>query len=357
MNIPAGIYNFDAIAANVQNLFEEGLAILGSETSGLIIAAVYIAIIVIERVCYVFSECHYWDSREAFANILSSLFVAVTEALLTGSVFFTLFSLIYENMRLVTMPISALTIVIMFFANDLCHYFDHRMQHRISLLWALHIPHHSSTDFNVLVANRGTALQFGLLTSPVYLVLPLLGFPLSVFLFVKFFGNIWGTFSHTKLVGQMGFIEGVFSTPSNHRVHHGIESKYIDKNFGQVLIIWDRVFGTYQPEEATPTYGLIDQMSRRGLWQIQTHGIFWLLQRLSTAQNFGQTVRLLFRPPEWSLLATDTSVLQAPTFLDNQRSDLNLPAESEIATIRNVECIITEELHHVDVKIPGYGHK
>jgi sterol desaturase/sphingolipid hydroxylase (fatty acid hydroxylase superfamily) len=310
--------HIDPLVAGATDLFGWSFAILGSSKGGLVIAAIYVGMIIVERLCYLFVNRHQWNDREAFSNILSSLFVEAAQITLTGGIFFSLYTLVYEYLRIFTLPISIITIFVMLLANDLCHYLDHRMQHRVSLLWALHIPHHSSTDFNVLVANRGTVLLFGLLTSPIYLTLPLLGFPLSVFLFVKFFGDIWGTFSHTKLVERMGFLEGLLSTPSNHRVHHGIEPKYIDKNYGQVFVVWDRLFGTYQREEEAPTFGLIEQMPQRGLWHIQTYGVYWLLRRLATAENFRHALALMFRPPEWSIRTTDTTSPVEPVLPANQ---------------------------------------
>jgi hypothetical protein len=98
----------------------------------------------------------------------------------------------------------------------------------------------------------------------------------------------------------MGVLEGVLATPANHRVHHGIEPKYLDKNYGQVLIVWDRLFGTWQPEEEEPTYGLVRQLDKHTVWNIQTSGMQWLFGQMRKAPRLRDQLLYLARPPGWS---------------------------------------------------------
>jgi sterol desaturase/sphingolipid hydroxylase (fatty acid hydroxylase superfamily) len=121
-----------------------------------------------------------------------------------------------------------------------------------------------------------------------------------MFLAAKFFGNLWGIFNHTRLVRRMGFLENWLATPANHRVHHGIEPKYLDKNYGQVLIIWGRLFASWQAEEEEPTYGLVTQMDSHRLWDIQTWGVRWLWGRMQTADGLTDKLFYLIKPPGWS---------------------------------------------------------
>jgi sterol desaturase/sphingolipid hydroxylase (fatty acid hydroxylase superfamily) len=298
-----------AAVSSVAHLVFEALS---NDSNGLIIAISYIAMIVAERAIYFVSNSGPWNEREAWVNIGSSLFVAIVEALLTGGIFFIIFQFVFFQISPFEIEVGASTVLLLFLLNDLCHYIDHRIQHRVGFFWSLHIAHHSSQEYNFLVANRGTAFQFGLLMSPIYLVIPLLGFPLALFLVVKFFGNLWGTFSHTMLVGKMGVLDRLFSTPSNHRVHHGINAAYIDKNYGQVLIIWDRLFGTYQPEGEAPVFGLLKQMQKSSVWHVQTQGLAWLVTRLKAARSLRQAVVLLWRPPEWELNADGLAAVTDP---------------------------------------------
>ena len=140
-------------------------------------------------------------------------------------------------------------------AADFAYYWEHRLAHQIRLLWVSHAVHHSAREMNTAVAFR-----FGLFESPwaalVHLPLVLIGFhPLAVFA-GQVAVLVYQTWIHTELVGKLGPLEGILNTPANHRVHHGCDPKYLDKNYGGILMLWDRLFGTYQAEEERPRYGL-----------------------------------------------------------------------------------------------------
>lgn len=132
-------------------------------------------------------------------------------------------------------------------AFDFCYYWSHRMGHEISILWASHAVHHQSEDYNLSTALRQTSTGF-LFTWVFYLPLFLLGMPFEVFLTVNALDLIYQFWVHTQLVGKLGWLDRVFVTPSNHRVHHAQNPLYIDRNYGGILIIWDRLFGTFQEE-------------------------------------------------------------------------------------------------------------
>jgi sterol desaturase/sphingolipid hydroxylase (fatty acid hydroxylase superfamily) len=187
-----------------------------------------------------------------------------------------------------------------FLLNDLAYYVDHRIAHRTGFFWAIHTAHHSSQEMNLTVSARGTVLGLAGTMSPAYFVfLALLGVPFGIFIAAKFFGNLWGIFNHTRLVHRMGVLEEVLATPANHRVHHGTEAKYLDKNYGQTLIVWDRLFGTFQREEEEPTYGLVKQLESDRIWDIQTSGAQWLIASIRSAPRWQDKLRYLWRPPGW----------------------------------------------------------
>jgi sterol desaturase/sphingolipid hydroxylase (fatty acid hydroxylase superfamily) len=220
-------------------------------------------------------------------------------ALFTGALFIGVYVQIYNHARLFTIPFTWWGWVIAFLLNDLAYYTDHRISHRTGLMWAIHTSHHSSSEMNLLVANRGTVLDLAGLMTIAYFALPLLGVHPAMFLAAKFFANLWGIFNHTRLVKRMGFLEGVLATPANHRVHHGTEPKYLDKNYGQVLIIWDRLFGTWQREEEEPTYGLVKPLESFSVWDIHTSGLFWLIAQMRRAPRLRDKLAYLIRPPGW----------------------------------------------------------
>lgn len=260
----------------------------------------YVAMMLTERLVYVFQDKHEWNEADARANILNGTVVAIGEALLVGGLFIGAYVLLFEHARLWTIPFVWWGWILGLLLNDLAYYTDHRIAHRTGFFWAIHTTHHSSKEMNLLVANRGTLLGLGGLMSPTYLLLPILGLHPAMFLACKFFGNLWGIFNHTKLVHRMGPLERWLATPANHRVHHGTEPKYLDKNYGQTLIIWDRLFGTWQPEEEMPTFGLVHQLESRRIWDIQTSGAQWLWGRLRAAPTWRDRFLYLVKPPGWS---------------------------------------------------------
>ena len=130
---------------------------------------------------------------------------------------------------------------------DFCYYWSHRMGHEISILWASHAVHHQSEDYNLSTALRQTSTGF-LFTWVFYLPLFLLGMPFEVFVTVNALDLIYQFWVHTRLINKLGWADRVFVTPSNHRVHHAQNEVYIDRNYGGILILWDRLFGTFQEE-------------------------------------------------------------------------------------------------------------
>jgi sterol desaturase/sphingolipid hydroxylase (fatty acid hydroxylase superfamily) len=273
---------------------------MGNGSGFSIVFCTYMTMMVLERIFYLVHGGLRWDERDAWANILNSTFKAVFEALISGGLFIGAYVLIYTHLRLFSIPFVWWGWVIGFLLNDLAYYSDHRLAHRTGLFWAIHTTHHSSKEMNLLVANRGTVLDGAGFMSPCYFALPLVGLNPAMFLACKFFANLWGIFNHTRLIRRMGLLEGVLATPANHRVHHGTQPKYLDKNYGQVLIIWDRLLGTWQREEEEPIYGLVRQLESRNVWNIQTSGLQWLLRRTQSAPSLSNKLRYLYKPPGWS---------------------------------------------------------
>jgi len=132
--------------------------------------------------------------------------------------------------------------LLLFILEDLCFYGFHRASHRFSWLWASHVTHHSSRHFNLSVAMRQTWTPF--VAIPFWLPLLLLGFDPLMVMTVQMISLFYQLFLHTQLVGHLGPLEYVFNTPRHHRLHHAVNAPYLDRNFGGILIIWDRIFGT-----------------------------------------------------------------------------------------------------------------
>ena len=143
------------------------------------------------------------------------------------------------------MPIWTLWLIT-FVMIDLVFYIYHRISHRVNFLWAIHMSHHSSEEMNFAVSFRQA--WFGPISKiPFFMILPLLGFDPTIIAVAGVISTLWGIVGHTQIVGKLGPLEWVFNTPSHHRVHHGSNAQYIDKNYGNLLIIWDSCSGSKVP--------------------------------------------------------------------------------------------------------------
>lgn len=272
---------------------------MGDGTGFPIIFGTYMTMLISESIISLVRGRKNFTKKDSLGNIYAALVKVIVETLLTGGVVMIAYIFLYEKFRFFTIPFEWWGWVLAFLLNDLGYYTDHRISHRTGLFWAMHIPHHSSKEMNLLVSNRGTALDLAGLTYPTNYILPLLGLHPAMFLAVKFFGNLWGIFNHTRLIKRMGFLEEILATPANHRVHHGIETKYLDKNYTQTFMIWDRLFGTFQKEEEEPTYGLTSQVDVFSVWDIHTLGFQWLFGRIKSAKRWQDKLAYLYQPPGW----------------------------------------------------------
>lgn len=186
-----------------------------------------------------------------------------------------------------------------FLLVDLAYYWSHRLSHQINLLWAGHVVHHSSEEYNLAVALRQSSLH-GLFTWIFYVPLALLGIPWTMYVACYALNLVYQFWIHTRAVGKLGRLaEWVLNTPSHHRVHHGVNPKYLDKNHGGVLIIWDRIFGTFQAEEEEPVYGITKPLrSWNPLWA-NVH-VFWGIARdVWRARSWRDRWMYVFGPPGW----------------------------------------------------------
>ncbi|MFT4524548.1 MAG: sterol desaturase/sphingolipid hydroxylase (fatty acid hydroxylase superfamily) [Granulosicoccus sp.] len=191
--------------------------------------------------------------------------------------------------------------VILFFADDFCMYWHHRLSHDIRLLWAAHINHHSSMNYNLAVALRQSWTEI-LYKYTFWMWLPLLGFePLMIFTMISL-NLIYQFWVHTKTIKSLGPLELIFNTPSHHRVHHASNVRYLDRNMGGILIIWDKLFGTFQKEEETDPveYGLTSNIHTHNLFKIAFHEFGNILKDVKRAPNVGSKLKYLFMPPGWS---------------------------------------------------------
>ena len=191
--------------------------------------------------------------------------------LLTKTLYFLLFSWIFQ-FRIFELENTWWMWVLLLFADDFSFYWHHRLSHEVRILWAAHVQHHSSQRLNLAVALRqswGEPFYKYLF----YCWIPLLGFdPIYIFI-MQAISLIYQFFQHTELVGNLGPIEWIFNTPSHHRVHHAVQHQYLDRNHAGILIIWDRLFGTFVQEkkEEKPIYGITNNIDSFNPLTIATH--------------------------------------------------------------------------------------
>ena len=183
-----------------------------------------------------------------------------------------------------------------FIMIDLVFYIYHRMSHRVRFLWAIHLSHHSSEEMNFAVSFRQA--WFGPISKiPFFMVLPLLGFDPTIIAVAGVMSTLWGIVGHTQIVGKLGFIEWVFNTPSHHRVHHGSNKQYIDKNYGNLLIIWDRMFGTFEPEEEPVKFGLVNNVNTFNPTKITFMALSFMIDDIKSKNNFSEIFGTVIGPP------------------------------------------------------------
>jgi len=206
---------------------------------------------------------------------------------------------LYGSHRLVTVPSDAAWAwVLCFLGVDFFYYWFHRCSHEVNAGWAAHVVHHQSEEMNLSVALRQGAFQQAF-SWVFYLPLAVLGFPPLMFLAVSSFNTLYQFWIHTRLIGRLGPLEWVLNTPSHHRVHHGRNPKYIDRNHGGTLIVWDRLFGTFQAEEEEPVYGITTPLrSWNPIWA-NLHYWVDLLDEARRTRRWTDRLRLLVKPPGW----------------------------------------------------------
>ncbi len=236
-----------------------------------------------------------YEARDTTANLVmgtGNVLISAVWKLVVLSLYF----LVYEY-RLFDLPLNGVWVwLAAFLVEDLCYYAFHRFHHTTRIGWAAHVNHHSSEHYNLAVALRQSW------TTPFtgfwfWLPMPLLGFhPLMVFT-LQSTSLIYQFWIHTQLINRLGAAEWVLNTPSHHRVHHGSNPQYIDRNFAGVLIIWDKIFGTFEPEQEPVKYGLTKNIHSFNPLVIAFHEWRALLQSMRGLNGFLPRLREAFRAP------------------------------------------------------------
>lgn len=237
----------------------------------------------------------FYEARDAWTNILIG-FVSVAFGALFGLFIGVIYTFAYEFAPFKFPADAWWTWVVLFFVDDLAYYWFHRISHESRLFWNFHVVHHSSEHYNLSVAVRQSWFS-GTLHWIFYAPVMLLGFAPWMFALMHGFNLIYQFWIHTRFVKRMGWLEYVLNTPSHHRVHHGVNNPYLDKNYAGVLIIWDRLFGSFVPETEEPRYGIIKPInSYNPLW-INTHGWAEMFAAMRERRTILEKLRCIFASP------------------------------------------------------------
>ncbi|MBI2424477.1 MAG: sterol desaturase family protein [Candidatus Hydrogenedentes bacterium] len=226
------------------------------------------------------------------SGILDRVLDAFVKTAIVGA-----YMLVYNTAHVMTTDPSSVTAwIVCFVLVDFLFYWAHRMCHTLNFLWACHIVHHSSEEMNLTVALRQSATET-LFVWVFYLPLAIAGFPWEMWFICYQINLLYQFWVHTRLVPKMGPVEWVMNTPSHHRVHHGADVKYIDKNHAGTFIIWDRLFGTFKVEEEEPIFGVVSPVKTWNPLWAHTHYWVRLVKLTRLAPDWKDKIRVWFREP------------------------------------------------------------
>jgi sterol desaturase/sphingolipid hydroxylase (fatty acid hydroxylase superfamily) len=212
-----------------------------------------------------------------------------------------IYALVFDQLALTTLSTSSPWVwLVALLAYDFCYYWYHRCGHRVAVMWAAHVVHHQSEDYNLSTALRQTSSGF-LFGWLFYWPMAVAGVPPLVFGSVALIDLLYQFWVHTQAVGKLGWFDRWFCAPSNHRVHHAVNDRYIDKNYGGILIVWDRLFGTYceEADDEPCVYGTRAPLrSWNPLWaNVQVYRALWLDSWRT--RRWADKLRVWFKPPGW----------------------------------------------------------
>lgn len=261
-----------------------------------IVGVIFVVLAVVELLWDYFrgQRKNVWEPLANFSFLIASELLNRT---LFGLV--VIFAFVWaEPFAITAIPVTWWSWIICLILADLTYYWMHRIEHRVRFFWALHSVHHSSEEYDLSTSLR----IFWLIDlSIVFFFLPLVivGFSapqVLICMLTIFTYMIW---VHTEKIGSMGWFDKVFSSPSVHRVHHGSNPQYLDKNYAGILLLWDRLFGTYEPEVEKVKYGLTTPIATSNALRIGLHEIICLTHDVRNSTNWSDRVKFLIKPPGW----------------------------------------------------------
>lgn len=258
----------------------------------------FVVTVVLEAILTVKVKLEEYEFKDAITSISMGLGNVII-GLFTKGMILLVFLFLYQY-RFFTIPFTWWAWVLLLFAEDITYYWNHRIAHESRLFWASHVVHHSSEKYNLATALRQTWTG-SFYTFIFWLPLILLGFHPVMVLFQMSISLLYQYWIHTELIDKMPrWFEFIFNTPSHHRVHHATNPQYLDRNHAGIFIIWDRMFGTFEPEVEKPVYGLVKNIDTHNPVKVAFLEWFYMLRDVVTSKtSVVNRVKYLFKPPGW----------------------------------------------------------
>ncbi|MCB1319735.1 MAG: sterol desaturase family protein [Leptospiraceae bacterium] len=300
---------------------------------------IFLLLIIGEAIFSAYQKRGYYRMNDTINDLTMGIYSRIAGVFVNAGLlvaYFGLYYVLYDIRLFADLPMdSVLAWAACFLLVDHQYYWFHRMSHQVAVIWGSHEPHHQSEEYNLAVALRQGSFQ-GIFSLPFYLPLALIGFHPFMFFACSQINTIYQFWIHTRAMGKLGFLETFLNTPSHHRVHHGINPKYIDKNHAGTLIIWDKLYGTFQEEEEEPVYGTVKPLAS---WNpIWANFQYWLhLMRMSRrVPGLMNKIKVWIMPPGWkpAELGPNDGVpeVDAATF---QKYDPRIPAGLNLYVLLN----------------------
>lgn len=258
---------------------------------------VFFILIGIELAYAFYKKLKYYRFNDSISNLSQGIGSQITGLFVKTLLFFG-YKYIFENWRLFDLPTTIWVWILLFIGVDFFYYWFHRMSHQVNALWAAHIVHHQSEEYNLTVALRQSWFQ-SWFAWVFYLPLAFIGFDPIMFVTLSAFNTLYQFWIHTRAIKHMGFLEHILNTPSHHRVHHGSNPKYIDKNHAGSLIIWDKMFGTFQKEEEEVYFGITTPLASWNPVWANFHYWVELWQTTKKSDKLLDKIKVFIKPPGW----------------------------------------------------------
>ena len=261
---------------------------------------IVLMLICIEAIFSSKNNLHLYKKNDSWGTIGLLSGNIIINILVKGSIFsFYLYLYQFRIFEINNIFPTWMVVIATLIAIDFVFYWYHRFSHRIRFLWAIHMNHHSSVEMNFLVSLRQAWFN-PFARVPFFLFLPLIGFDPTITVVVGAAATLWAVIEHTQCIGKLGILEWFFVTPSAHRVHHGTNPEYLDKNYGNFFIIWDRMFGTYAEEKEPVIYGLKDNVNTFNPLKITSFSWKSFFKDFKKSKTFRDKILSFCGSPEWT---------------------------------------------------------